>query len=149
MKLKFLTALLLSTAVSVLHPLRTAAKEGCSNYPFRPKQTFFQPLKDGQYILHMTEEVELLSNDYQEIGFALFEAEILAELEIKKFLGYVSDESINQILSRKSYGIIKVGSCYEPSKFVRVTLGISAKTIEAHKEHFPFSLNRSPINLPF
>ena len=153
MKLKIFTALLLSTAISVVTPLNAKAGEGCSKYPFKTEEAKFVPSQDGTFRLIWTKETQLSSADYEEVGLALFEAELLAELAIKEFIATKVDEKKDldfaQILSQKAYGIIKVGSCYEPKKFVRVSLGISSKTNEAHKEDFPYLLDRTPINLPW
>ena len=101
----------------------------------------------------ITEETQLSSGDYEEVVLALSASEIIAEVSIKQFISEEldgdNDLDFAQILSQKAYGIIKVGSCYEPKKFVRVTLGISSKTLEAHKGAFPYLLDRTPINLPW
>ena len=149
MKLKILTAFLLATAMTVMQPLNTKAEEGCSNYPFKANEAKFIPLKDGQFKLLITADSSLLSNDYKGIGFAFFEAEQWAEMSIKRFLATElgdKDLDIDQILSQKVYGIIKVGSCYEPNKYVRVTLGISPKTISAHQEVSPYLLDKTRLD---
>ena len=147
--------LLRETDMSVVNPLNTKAEEGCSNYPFKPFESKFIPLKDGGFRLFITADGNLLSNDYKGIGLASFEAEQWAEYSIKAFLANnivdekVVDEKdldIDQILSQKVYGIIKVGSCYEPNKYVRVTLGISPKTISAHKEVSPYLLDKTRLD---
>ena len=152
MKLKILTALFLSAAMTVVSPLKTKAEEGCSNYPFKPLETKFIALKDGLFKLYYTEETQLSSGDYEEVGLALFESELMAEIALKQFIATEVDEKkdldFDQILSQKVYGIIKVGSCYEPNKYVRVTLGLSPNTIKVLSEDFPYSKNRSPMNLP-
>ena len=139
--------------MSVWSPLNAKAGEGCSKYPFKQEEVKFVPSQDGTFSLIFTQETQLSSGDYEEVGLALFDSELLAELAIKQFIATEVDEKKDldfaQILSQKAYGIIKVGSCYEPNKFVRVSLGISPKTIEAHKEDFPYLIDRSPINLPW
>ena len=152
MKLKILTALLLSTAMSVLSPLNAEAGAGCSNYPFKPGESKFVPKGDGQYMFLVTEQSNVSSRDYKKISSALFSAEILAEARIRNFIEFSRNSdwddwtTYKENMSRTIYGIIKVGSCYEPKKFVRVTLGISPNTISAHKEDFPYLLDRTPVD---
>ena len=154
MKLKILIALLLSTAMSVRSPLNAEAGEGCSNYPFKPGESKFVPKGDGQYMFLVTEQSKVSSRDYKKISSALFSAEILAEARIRNFIEFSRNSdwddwtTYKENMSRTMYGIIKVGSCYEPNKYVRVTLGLSPNTIKVLSEDFPYSRNRSPMNLP-
>ena len=152
MRLKILTAFVLATAMTVMQPLNTKAEEGCSNYPFKPGESKFVPKGDGQYMFLVTEQSKVSSRDYKKISSALFSAEILAEARIRNFIEFSRNSdwddwtTYKENMTRTMYGIIKVGSCYEPKKFVRVTLGISPNTISAHKEDFPYLLDRTPVD---
>ena len=105
----------------------------CSPYPF--KEGLVVKEVEGGLKLTSTKQVKVLSDNAKDIMNALKEAELLSIIQIRRFLYEGPGE--NNYFQGVLKGVVKVGECFESKKYVRVTLGISPKTIKAQSEFMP------------
>ena len=162
MKSKIITAIVLSTAITTLSPLKIKAEGGCSNYPFNPMGTKFEAREDGKFTLLVTMDQGVRADDNnlrmkaQKIALMRGKKEI-SDFVKQKISGkdsfsseFVEDSvtgpegvewssedatSLMEEIATSSEnvirGIIPLNSCYEPGKYVRVTVGIKPETMQA------------------
>ena len=105
----------------------------CSPYPF--KEGVHAEIVEGGIKLTSTTQVKVVSDNAKDIMNALKEAELLSILQIRRFIFQGPGE--NNYFQGVLKGVVKVGECFESKKYVRVTLGISPKTIKAQSEFMP------------
>jgi len=117
--------------VSIFIPEKTFAS--CSPYPF--KEGIVVKEVEGGIKLTSTKQVKVLSDNEKDIMNALKEAELLSIIQIRRF--FYEGPGENNYFQGVLKGVVKVGECYESKKYVRVTLGISPKTIKAQSEFMP------------
>ena len=162
MKSKIISAIVLSTAITTISPLKLNAEGGCSNYPFNPMGTKFEAREDGKFTLMVTMDQGVRADDNnlrmraQKIALMRGKKEI-SDFVKQKIAGkdsfsseFVEDSvtgpegvewssedatSLMEEISTSSEnvirGIIPLNSCYEPGKYVRVTVGIKPETMQA------------------
>ncbi len=162
MKSKIISAIVLSTAITTISPLKVNAEGGCSNYPFNPMGTKFEAREDGKFTLMVTMDQAVRADDNnlrmraQKIALMRGKKEI-SDFVKQKIAGkdsfsseFVEDSvtgpegvewssedatSLMEEISTSSEnvirGIIPLNSCYEPGKYVRVTVGIKPETMQA------------------
>ena len=90
---------------------------------------------EGGIKLTSTKQVKVLSDNAKDIMNALKEAELLSIIQIRRFFHEGSGE--NNYVQEVLKGVVKVGECFESKRYVRVTMGISPKTIKAQREFMP------------
>ena len=117
--------------VSIFIPEKTFAS--CSPYPF--KEGIVVKEVEGGIKLTSTKQVKVLSDNAKDIMNALKEAELLSIIQIRRF--FYEGPGENNYFKGVLKGVVKVGECFESKKYVRVTLGISPKTIKAQSKFMP------------
>ena len=105
----------------------------CNSYPYQ-EGLIVKVVEDGVKIISTT-QVKVFSDNFEDIMNALKDAELLSKIQIRRFLYEGPGE--NNYFQGVLKGVVKVGECFESKKYVRVTLGISPKTIKAQSEFMP------------
>ena len=105
----------------------------CNSYPYQ-EGLIVKVVEDGVKIISTT-QVKVFSDNFEDIMNALKDAELLSKIQIRRFLYEGPGE--NNYFQGVLKGVVKVGECFESKKYVRVTLGVSPKTIKAQSEFMP------------
>ena len=105
----------------------------CSSYPFK-EGLVVKPVEGGVKLISTT-QVKVLSDKATDFMNARKEAEQRSIKQIRRFISEGPGE--NNYYQGPIKGVVKVGECFESKKYVRVTLGISPKTIKAQSELVP------------
>ncbi len=101
----------------------------CSSYP--TKEGLTSEIVEGGIKIISTTQVKVLSDNPEDVMNALGKAKQLSTIQIRRFISQGPGE--NNYFQGTLKGVVQLGSCYEPKKYVRVTLGISPKTINKAK----------------
>ena len=154
------TAVILSTiGISIFNaeqiyafPIDYKSSNTCFGYKYKGGQSIVEPTEDGLRMI-TTAEVRVLSDFREDVIEAISKADAKAKIAIYRFISSElaetitldnEGESISSELipkhkgkmsdtknsMRKLNSIIKLGECYEPYKFVRVTFGVKPETVK-------------------
>ena len=140
-------------------PIDFKSSNTCSEYKYKGGQSIVEPTEDGLKMI-TTSEVRVVSDFREDVIEAISKADSKAKIAIYRFISseiaetitldnYREGQSISSELipkhkgkmsdtknsMRKLNSIIKLGECYEPNKFVRVTFGIKPETIKHFKSN--------------
>tara|TARA_B100001250_G_C19707936_1_gene747781 strand:+ start:228 stop:653 length:426 start_codon:yes stop_codon:yes gene_type:complete len=110
------------------NPLIALERQSCEDSP--KDGVRFTPYEGGKGRIISTQSVEVPFDDQELISNSLERAKILAKIGIRRFLSEdlrVGDD--NSIILRDYFqgnlkGMIHIGSCYEPYKFIRTSYGL-------------------------
>ncbi len=98
----------------------------CSSYP--AKEGLTSEIVEGGIKIISTTQVNVLSDNPKDVMKAFGKAKELSTIQIQRFISQGPGE--NTYFQGTLKGVVQLGSCYELKKYVRVTLGISPKTIK-------------------
>ncbi len=117
------------TAIALSFFAIEKAFASCGSYPV--KEGLTSEIVEGGVKIISTTQVKVLSDNPEDVMNAFEKAKQLSKIQIRRFISQGSGE--NDYFQGVLKGVVKLGSCYEPKKYVKVTLGISPKTINQAK----------------
>ena len=138
-------------------PIDYHSSNTCSGYLYKGGESKIEPTEEGLKIV-ITTEVKVESDYREDVIKAISKADAKAKIFIYRLISAELEETKTyddngNLISKKIYkhkgkmsdiensmrklnGIMKIGECYQPYKFVRVTFGIKPETVK-HFESNP------------